>query len=164
MEIPKRFFELFSGNQRAGAMPTLLIAALVTALVAIPLTIRAVDARDRAALLDPAADASLVVVDTADTDPAPLDGSTVSGALLISLYHPEASGVSFNLFARGGAEPLIASQDLAGPRFDLLVSERGGGKPFDSTLLADGDYELYLTVATGEGEQRTALAFAVQNS
>ena len=164
MEIPKRFFELFSGNQRAGAMPTLVIATLITSLVAVPLTIRALDARDEAAPVEAAADASLVIVDTADADPTQLDGATVGGPLLISLNHPTASGVSFNLFASGGIEPLIASQDLAGPQFDLLVGERGGGKPFDSTLLADGDYELFLTVATQAGEQRTALGFVVQNS
>ena len=163
MEIPKHFFALFSGNRRARPLPTLLIAAVVTALVAVPLTVRALDAQDDPDPLPVAADASLVLVDTADAEPAPLDEAVVAGPLLISFDHPTATGVSFNLFEAGEAEPLVASQDLEGPHFDLLVGERGTGRPLDSTLLDDGRYELFLTVATGVGEQRTAVSFAVKN-
>ena len=164
MHIPKQFFDLFSGNKRASVVPTLVIAALVTAVVAIPLTIRAAHASDPVATVAPAADANMIVVDTADFDPTPLDRATVSGPVLISFHHPTASGVSFHLLASGSTEPLIAAQDLQGPQFDLLARERGGAKPLDSSLLADGDYELFLTVATGGGEQRTAVTFTVQNS
>lgn len=163
MEIPKHFFALFSGNRRARPLPTMLIAAVVTALVAVPLTVRALDARDEPEPVPATADASLVVVDMANAEPAPLDQATVGGPLLISFDHPSATGVSFNLFEAGTDEPLVASQDLDGPHFDLLVGERGAGRPLDSTLLADGRYELFLTVATGVGEQRTAVSFAVKN-
>lgn len=164
MDIPKRFFELFSGNTRVRAAPTLVIAAVVTALVAVPLTLRAVDARDDAEPVDPAVPAELVLVDAGDIEPSPLDGSTVAGPILVSVSHPSASGVAFNLFPSGEEDPVYASQDLDGPVFDLIAGDRGGGVPLDSTLLSDGEYELFLTVATPAGEQRTAVRFMIRNS
>lgn len=160
VDVSKRSFELFSGAKRARLLPTLAIAIIVTSLVVVPLILRVTDAD---ADLPQTADASLVTVDTADADPAPLDQATLDGSVLISVNDPSASAVSFALFEAGSDETLYASQDLTGPTFDLVVGESGSGRPLDTTALANGDYELFLTVASPDGEERTAIGFSVLN-
>lgn len=157
---------LFLGNKRSRPVPTLVIALLVTCAVAIPLSIVAQDARNNpvaaAAVVAPA-DAGVVVVDMADDERQPLDLSTISGSVLISVTDTDASSVAFSLFAAGADSPVIESQDLAGPQFDLVVSESGGGDPFDSNLLVNGDYELFITIRADNEDRRTAVAFSVEN-
>ena len=58
---------------------------------------------------------------------------------------------------------MVESQDLAGPQFDLVVSDSGGGDPFDTNLLVDGEYELFVTIRTDNEDRRTAVAFSVEN-
>jgi len=165
--VTNRGFGLFLGKKRSRPVPTLVITVLVTCLVAIPLGVVALDARDNPttapAVVAPA-DAGLIVVDMADADSQPLDLSTISGSVLISVTDAEASSVAFSLFAAGADTPVVASQDLDGPQFDLVVSDSGGADPFDSNLLVDGDYELFVTIRTDSEDRRTAVAFSVENS
>ncbi len=167
VDLSKNVFELFSGKKRTRLGPTLAIALLVTALVSVPLIFRSVDARNNPVepeiVLAPA-DTQLIVVDTADDDPAPLDLSTVDGPILISLRVDDATAVSFRLFAAGADQSIVDSQDLVGPQFDMIVSEAGGGSPFDSTLLQDGSYELFVTIRTPVEDRRAAVSFDVSNS
>lgn len=166
VDFSKSAFELFSGRKRTRLAPTLAIALIVTAAVAVPLILRAVDAKNNPAeervVLAPA-DADLVLVDTAATDPAPLDLATVSGSILISLREDAASAVSFNLFAAGADSAVVESQDSSGPQFDLVVSESGNGTPFDSTMLQNGNYELFVTIRTPAEDRRTAVTFTISN-
>jgi len=131
VDLSKNIFDLFSGKKRIRFVPTLAIAAIVTAAIAIPLTFRANDARNNPVVEETVlapADAQLVMVDTAAND------------------------------------PLLESQDLAGPQFDLVVSESGGGSLFDTTRLQDGSYELFVTIQLPQEDQRTAVSFQVANS
>lgn len=166
VDFSKRAFDLFSGKKRTRLVPTLAIAVLVTAAVAIPLIMQAVDSRNNpvepAVVLAPA-DADLIVVDTAESDPGPLDSATVAGPLLISLRQDDASAVSFNLFASGADQPIVESVDADGPQFDLVVSDSGGGSPFDSTLLQNGAYELFVTIRTPDEDRRAAVGFEIAN-
>ena len=161
-DLSKKAIALFSGSRRIGLVPTLVIAAAVTAAVAAPLTVRAIRASDDPPLA--AADPSVVLVDMAATEPGPLDRSIVAGAVLISVNSPTTEAVSFSLFPTGGDEALLVSQDLDGPRFDLVVSETGGGSPLDTTVLPDGAYQLFLTLRGSEGDARTAVSFEVANT
>jgi len=166
VDLSKNVFELFSGKKRARLVPTLAIAILVTSLVAVPLIFRAVDARNNPVepeiVLAPA-DAQLILVDTASLEPAPLDSATVAGPILISLRQTEAGAVSFNLFAAGADQAIVESVDLNGPQFDMLVSDSGGGSPFDSTLLQNGDYELFVTIRMPNEDRRAAVSFEIAN-
>lgn len=164
MSVSLRLAEVVNGSKRARLVPTLVLAAAVTAMVAIPMTIRAVDARGAEPALAAGADPSQLIVDAPDSEPGPLDTATITGTVLISFQNPDASGVSFNLFARGDDQPLLTSQDVVGPQFDLMTDTRGLAVPLDSNELADGDYELFVTVASPRGEQRTAVTFSVVNS
>lgn len=164
MDLSRHLSELFLGNKRASALPTLLIALLVTALVAVPLTVRAVDARglDEPATVSPAA-ADAIMVDTADSERRPLDLQTIGGNALISFSDPNATGVAFNLFPRGGTTSVLASADTDGPQFDLVPSEEGKALPLDTRMLPNGSYELFMSVSSTDGEQRTAVVFEVSN-
>ena len=166
VDVSKNVFELFSGKKRTRLVPTLAIAILVTSLVAVPLIFRAVDARNNPIepeiVLAPA-DAQLILVDTASLEPAPLDLATVAGSILISLREPEAGAVSFNLFAAGADQAIVESLDVNGPQFDMLVSDSGGGSPFDSTLLQNGDYELFVTIRMPDEDRRAAVSFEIAN-
>ena len=165
-DLSKNVFDLFSGKKRTRLAPTLAIAVLVTGIVVAPLVYRAIDARNNpveATVVLAPVDGQLVMVDTAGTDPSPLDLATVSGPILISLRQDNASAVSFNLYAAGADRAVVESQDLDGPQFDLVVSESGGGSPFDSTLLTNGDYELFVTIRTPDEDRRTAVSFKIAN-
>lgn len=161
-DFSTRVFDLFSGKKRVRRLPTLVIALAVTALVVVPF-LRASDDETGDGPTIAAADPASVLVDTSAGDPSQLDRSVVEGAILISVQDGAASAVSFTLFAAGTEEPLLASQDLEGPAFDLILSDSGAGKPLDSTMLDNGDYELFLTIAGADGEQRTAVGFSVVN-
>lgn len=160
IDLSSRLAEVVAGQRRVRPLPTLLIALFVTAVVAIPLTERVV----RADNASPAADAGLIMVDLADTDPFPLDAATLNGLALISLNDPAALGVSFNMLLAGSDEPVLAAQDLTGPNFFPVTNANGDGRPLDTTLLADGAYELFVTIAAPDGDQRTAVTFVVDNS
>ena len=162
IDLSNSAFELFAGRKRARLLPTLVIAAVVTASVAIPLVIRALDSTD-AAVVVAAADAQMVIVDTIDDEPAPLDTNTVAGPILISLQQPDASAVSFNLFASGAEQVIVESLDLEGPQFDFVVDPAGTVSPFDSTLLSNGAYELFVTIRVADEDRRTAVSFQVEN-
>lgn len=159
VDLSSRIAQIMAGQRRARPLPTLLVALAVTALVAIPLTERVV----RADATSTAADPASIVVDLLDTDPAPLDGATISGSALISLTNPDAKGVSFALFVSGEDDPVLASQDLAGPSFSPLQNAAGTPQSMDTTVLANGTYELFVTVAVDAGDQRTAVTFEVAN-
>ena len=159
VDLSSRIAQIMAGQRRVRPLPTLLIALAVTALVAIPLTERVV----RADSASTAADPETIMVDLLDTDPAPLDGATVSGSALISVNDPNADGVSFALFLSGEEEPVLASQDLSAPSFSPLRNAAGTPLSMDTTVLANGMYELFLTVATNDGDQRTAVTFEVAN-
>ena len=166
VDVSKNVFELFSGKKRTRLLPTLAIAVVVTALVAVPLTFRAIDARNNPVeedvVLAPA-DAALIMVDTAAADRIPLDLAVVSGPILISVREANAEAVSFNLFAAGADQAIIESVDLNGPQFDMVVSESGGGDPFDSTLLRNGEYELFVTIRMPNEDRRAAVSFEIAN-
>jgi len=166
VDFSKNVFELFSGKKRTRPGATLAIAVVVTALVAVPLTLRAVDARnnpeEREVVLAPA-ESDLIVVDTAEQSSTPLDLASVSGPILVSLREDDASAVSFRLFAAGSDEPILDSRDIEGPRFDMVVDDSGAGSPFDSTLLRNGSYELFVTIRTPKEDRRTAVSFDVSN-
>ncbi len=159
VDLSSRIAQIMAGQRRARPLPTLFIALAVTAAVAIPLTERVV----RADAVSPAADPTSIVVDLLDADPAPLDGATVSGPVLISLNDDDARAVSFAFFAAGETDPILASQDLEGPGFTPMRTGSGTPQSMDTTVLANGPYELFVTVATDEGEQRTAVTFEVAN-
>lgn len=160
LDLSNRLAQVVAGQRRVPPVPTLLIALFVTAVVAIPLTERVVRSNNAS----PAADAGSIMVDLADTDPFPLDTATLSGRALISLNDPDALGVSFNLLRPGTEEPILAAQDLTGPNFFPVTNAEGDGRPIDTTMLEDGSYELFVTVASSDGDQRTAVTFEVDNS
>lgn len=153
-----RIASIASGKRRVRPLPTLAIALVVTAAVAIPLT--EVVANSNA----PGADPNSIVVDLLDADPQPLDGAVLAGDALVSLNDAEALGASFQLFASGTDAPLLSSQDLTGPNFFPLESADGSGQPLDTTMLPNGQYELFVTIAKPAGDQRTAVLFEVSNS
>jgi len=159
MDLSSRLAEIMDGTRQVRPLTTLAIALAVTALVAIPLTERVVRSDASSTEADPA----LLFVDLLDSDPMPLDGSTVAGPALISLNHPDADGVSFALFSPGSDDPILASQDLSGPNFFPAQSDTGSGRPIDTRVLENGPYELFVTVADGEAAQRTAVTFTVAN-
>lgn len=152
MDLSRRLLLLLGAQTRARVLPTLLIAGLVTAAIAVPLAVRALDAED------PAADADQLVAND-----SPLDGSVLSGDVSVAFTADGAEAVSFNLFEAGSADPIYASQDLEGPSFDLVVNDDGSPGSLDSTLLSNGSYELFITIAEGDDENRTAVRFEVQN-
>jgi len=166
VDFSKNVFDLFSGKKRIRLLPTLAIAFVVTGLVAVPLTYRAVDSRnnpvDPEVVLAPA-DAAVITVDTATTERMPLDLATVEGSILISVSDASAQAVSFSLFAADSDQAIVESVDLEGPQFDLIVSESGGGSPFDSTMLQNGRYELFVTIRMPNEDQRTAVGFEIEN-
>ena len=159
VDLTSRISQIMAGQRRVRPLPTLLIALAVTALVAIPLTERVVRADSASTTADPTA----IVVDLLDSDPEPLDGATVQGPALISVNDANAQGVSFALFASGEEDPVLASQDLTGPSFTPLQNAAGVPQSMDTTVLENGDYELFVTVVTDNGEQRTAVTFTVAN-
>ncbi len=166
VDVSKNVFELFSGKKRTRLVPTLIIAVLVTVLVVVPLVYRTIDARNNpveAEVVLAPADAQLIMVDTVDGDPQSLDLSVVSGPILISLRDEAATSVSFSLYAAGADQAVVESLDLDGPQFDMVVSASGGGSPFDSTLLQDGAYELFVTISTPDEDRRTAVGFRIVN-
>lgn len=166
VDLSKGAFELISGRKRTRPGTTLTIALLVTAAVVLPLVWRAVDARnnpvEEPVVLAPA-DADLIVVGTESGAVVPLDQSTVGGPIRIWLEESDASAASFRLFASGADTPIVESQDVEGPRFDFIVGESGEGESFETTLLADGSYELFVTIRTKKEDRRTAVGFVVQN-
>lgn len=165
VDLSKNVSELFAGRKRAGLLPTLVIAVLMTSIVAVPLTIRALDSTDAAdepQVAVAAADSQMVMVDTVNGIPTPLDANTVAGPVLISLRQPDATAVSFNLFASGADQVIVESLDLQGPQFDFVVDD-GVVAPFDSTLLSNGVYELFVTIRTSDEDRRTAVSFQVEN-
>lgn len=159
-DLSARFAEIVAGERRAARVPTLLIAGLVTALVAIPLLVRAGDADDPAA---PAVASAEITVDLASGDPVPLDGATLSGSALISVRDDGARAASFSLFAAGADEPLLAGQDLDGPIFSPVLSDQGAERPLDTRALANGRYDLFVVMTTDSGEARSAASFEVAN-
>lgn len=159
VDLSSRIAQIMAGQRRVRPLPTLAIALAVTALVAIPLTERVI----RADSASPAADPTSIIVDLLDADPSPLDGATVNGAALISLNDDNARAVSFAFFAAGETDPVLASQDLAGPSFTPLRTGSGTPQSMDTTVLDNGPYELFVTVATDDGEQRTAVTFEIEN-
>lgn len=172
VNLSKNALEVFAGRKRARLLPTLVIAVLLTSVVAVPLVIRALDSTDSAdAAVEPvaavaavgAADSQMIMVDTVNGDPTPLDTNTVAGPILISLRQPDATAVSFNLFAAGGDQAIVESLDLQGPQFDFIVDRGGSVLPFDSSLLSNGAYELFVTIRSGDQDRRTAVSFQVEN-
>jgi len=85
------------------------------------------------------------------------------GPILISVTEPDAQAVSFNLFAAGADQAIVESVDLNGPQFDMVVSDSGGGRPFDSALLQNGEYELFVTMRMPNEDRRTAVSFEIAN-
>lgn len=166
VDVSKSVFELFSGKKRTRLLPTLAIAVVVTGLVAVPLILRAIDARNNPVetpvVLAPA-DTQLIMVDTGESEPAPLDQVSVAGPILISLRQEDATAVSFRLFAAGADQAIVESRDLQGPQFDMIVSESGGGSPFDTALLQNGSYELFVTIRTPKEDRRAAVSFEIAN-
>lgn len=156
--LARRIVSIASGRRRVGPLPTLAIALVVTAAVAIPLT--EVAAGSNA----PGADPNSIVVDMIDTEPRPLDGAILVGDALVSFNDAEALGASFQLFASGADAPLLSSQDLSGPNFFPVESADGLGQPLDTAMLPNGEYELFVTVTKPDGDQRTAVLFEVNNS
>ena len=167
VDISRNLSDLFAGKKRIRFVPTLVLTLLVTALVAVPLIVRSVDARNNPVetptIVAPG-DPQQIVVDTGSDDSRPLDLATVAGQVRISLQDDQANAVSFNLFAAGSDVAIVESRDLEGPEFDLVVSESGEGSLFDTTRLQDGLYELFITVQVEQESQRTAVSFEVQNS
>ena len=159
VDLTSRISQIMAGQRRVRPLPTLLIALAVTALVAIPLTERVVRADSASTAADPTA----IVVDLLDSDPEPLDGATIQGPALISVNDADAQGVSFALFVSGEEDPVLASQDLTGPSFTPLQNAAGVPQSMDTTVLENGDYELFVTVSTDDGGQRTAVTFTVAN-
>lgn len=159
VDLTSRISQIMAGQRRVRPLPTLLIALAVTALVAIPLTERVVRADSASTAADPTA----IVVDLLDSDPAPLDGATVQGPALISVNDANAQGVSFALFVAGDEDPVLASQDLTGPSFTPLQNAAGVPQSMDTTVLENGEYELFVTISTDDGDQRTAVTFTVAN-
>lgn len=162
MDLSHHLAELFTGNKRARVVPTLLIALAVTALVVVPLSTRAVDARSATQPVA-AADADQIMVDTAESERRPLDLQTIGGNALISFTDADASGVAFNLLPRGGTSPVLSSADTDGPQFDLVPTDNGKAAPFDTRSIPNGSYELFMSVTSSSGEKRTAVVFEVAN-
>lgn len=157
--LSTRLSEIISGERRAGTLPTLVVAAVVTAMVAIPMFVASGAAEGATAPADPA----LVTVELAETNPAPLDGAILSGQALISIAAGYVEAASFSLFPTGAEEPVLSKQDLVGPVFSPVLDDHGREQPLDTSLLANGDYELFVVMQTPDGEQRTALGFVVEN-
>lgn len=93
-----------------------------------------------------------------------LDGSVISGDVYITYQDKEAQAVAFALFSAGSDQTIMSSQDESGPIFSLVT---GGDKDdvsaFDTTLLDDGTYELFITVIDRQVQRRTAVSFEVVN-
>lgn len=163
--------QILSGTKRTRRLPSFVIAALVTAAVAGPMAYQADQARGETAAASAApapatepADPETIRFDTAETAaPSTLDGATLAGNVVINLVDPAATAVAFNLVETSGSS-IAETVDGAGPSFDLLVDDRGIPKPLDTTQLADGRYELFVTITARGGDvRRTAVGFTVAN-
>jgi len=157
LDVASRLAAIAAGRRRVSPLPTMVVALVVTALVVIPFT----EWIGRSA--PAAADPSTIVVGLLDTEPMGLDGATLAGPALISIDDDRLEGVSFAMYPRGENTPILASQDLSGPTFSPRQSASGADQPMDTTLLSNGVYDLFVTIATARGEQRTAVTFQVAN-
>lgn len=159
-EAPNRqlFADILAGASRLRAVTSLFIATIVTLAVAGPMFWQAAKLTPREVL-----PTERVFVDTADQDPAALDGRTVSGRVHIGFRGEAVQAVAFAL-APENSEVIISRVDGEGPTFDLYADDGGVPVPLDTTKLADGTYELLLTVTGTDGRvAKTAATFRVMN-
>lgn len=161
-DVSSRLAEIFSGRRRVAPTTTLLIASLVTVLVAVPLLLRALD-DDSAARLGEVAPLERLLVLDADQAPTPLDGATLMGQARVVYEDADVDAASFALFASGAESPVLASQDLTGPTFSPVLDASGADQALDTMRLANGPYELFVVVLRGDVEQRTVATFEVAN-
>ena len=161
VELSKNVLEVFAGRKRARVAPTLVIATVVTLLIGVPLWFQASDAS--AKVVAGQAD-RIIVIDMPDGAPGPLDQTVISGRVLISYNDPNVEAVSWRIVRSGESEPVFEGQDREGPQFDLNLSDGGFVETLDSNLLGNGQFELFVAVASDAGEQRTAVSFEVANT
>lgn len=167
MAARTRLGELASIHGRFRWTAAALVAALVTMLVAIPLTKQAIDARGR----DDAPRSAPVdgIIATVGASTGLLDGSALRGSALITFELPDAAAVAFRLVGDDGVETTAGSDDV-GP--DLAMANGPDGSPagFDTASVPDGNYTIYATFTLVEpltGERSTdhrMASFSIDNS
>ncbi len=136
-----RLRALLSERTRLQWVATSVIASLVTLVVAVPLTIRAFDARNddrpRTAPTDG-------IVATLGATSGDLEGSTLSGAPVITFELENTGATAFRLVDTIGNE-LLTGTDTFGPEFAMFNTPEGFPAAFDTTELPDGGYTIYVT-------------------
>ncbi len=150
--------DLLTAAVQVRAASTFAVATLVTAVVCVPLTVRAVDAREDAPAAAEDADTAIVL-----NGLGRLDRARLQGPADISFHVEGIGAVAFRLVSEAG-DVVLSGEDRFGPDFDLVTDVNGAGQPLDTTTLADGAYTLFATITVDGGavEQRQAM-FIVDN-
>ena len=150
--VSRSLLEVLAGQRRARRLPTFLIAAVVTLLIAVPLSVRAADSDDAYDGPTPA------IVITVEDRIRALDGARLEGPTVIEVIGDEVMAIAWQLFPVGETDVVAAGQDLDAP---FLVT-RATGPALRTSDLADGAYELFVTATLPGGEERLAAAFSLR--
>lgn len=160
-----RLRALLSERTRLQWIATSVIASLVTLVVAVPLTIRAFDARndDR-----PRTTPTDGIVATLGATAGDLEGSTLSDAPVITFELENTGATAFRLVDVTGDE-LLTGTDTFGPEFSMSNTPEGLPAAFDTTEYPDGGYTVYVTftlvdpVDQSRSETFRMATFAIRN-
>lgn len=138
---PARLREILTARRRLQWIATSLVATAITLVVAVPLTLRALDARNddrpRSAPTDG-------IVVTLGATAGPLDGATITGAPVVSFDLPDTGATAFRLVDVVGNE-VVDGTDTFGPDFTMYTTDDGLPAAFDTTEFSDGPYTIYVT-------------------
>lgn len=152
------FGDILSGATKLKAVTSLVISTIVTVAVVAPLLWRAGQLESRAVV-----PAEQIVVTTTELDAESLDGAAIAGPARIALRGDTIQAVAFVVAPKGEAS-IIERVDGEGPDFDLFTDEDGAPLPLDTTKLADGDYDLLLTITSTDGSvAKSAAGFTILN-
>lgn len=154
-----RWRDVLAGTTRINPLVTLVLSTLATIAIAAPLWLQAADVPPDPFVATPGG----VVVITTDADLQPLNDATIGARALVSYIGTDVAAVAFNLSEANGAV-LSERVDTQGPSFDLLTDNLDEPLALDTTKLADGEYELFVSVTGSDGvETLTAAKFTVSN-
>jgi hypothetical protein len=160
-----RLRTLLSEQTRLQWIATSVIASVVTLVVAVPLTIRAFDARNDDRPRTAPADG---IVATLGATTGDLEGSTLSDAPVITFDLDDTGATAFRLVDVTSNE-LLAGTDSLGPEFAMFNTPEGFPAAFDTTDFPDGGYTIYVTftlvdpVDQSSSETYRMANFAIRN-
>lgn len=146
-----RLRDILTARRRLQWVATGVVATVVTLLVVVPLTARAIDARGDDGR--PASAPTDGIIATLGATSGDLNGSVVSGAPVITFDLEGLGAVAYRLVAEDGDE-IAAGVDDLGPDYSLTNTPEGLAAALDTTALANGEYTVFatLTLVDDDGE------------